>query len=358
MKKDNNEYFSRLYDFQNLYKAHLKARKGKRSKREVANFELNLSSNLVKLSQSLRDGTYVISGYYSFLVFEPKRREIHALHYIDRVVQHCLCDEILEPVLDKRLIYDNTACRKGKGTHFALKRVSHFLIDYYRKNKTNDGYFLKCDIRKFFDSIDHDILKQKLCSIFADTRLLNFLFEIIDSYQTSPNKGIPMGNQTSQWFAIFYLDELDRVIKENLSIKYYVRYMDDFLLISSNKKLLSDNLKFITWYLNKNLKLELNAKTQIIPMKNGVNFLGFHFYILETGKILKKVSLQTKMKFKRRILSFVKRYSEFKVSYDEIYPSYISMFAHLEHGTTYQLATNLSQKAIFRRKYFDKKILK
>lgn len=180
------------------------------------------------------------------------------------------------------------------------------------------------------------------------------MFEIIDSYQTTPNKGIPMGNQTSQWFAIFYLDELDRIIKEKLSIKYYVRYMDDFLLISSNKESLSSNLKFITWYLSKNLKLELNAKTQIIPMKNGVNFLGFHFYILESGKIIRKVSQQTKKKFKRKILSFVKRYSDFKVSYDEIYPSYVSMFAHLEHGTTYQLATNLSQKAIFRRKYFEK----
>ncbi len=153
--------FDKLTDFSNLYKAHRKAKRSKNNKIEVISFEMQLAFNLTRLREQLLNGTYRISGYYSFYVFEPKKRLIHALYYQDRVVQHCLCDEILAPVIDKKLIYDNCACRIGKGLHFSLDRLTYFLRKFYSKYQ-NNGYFLKCDIKKFFDSIDHDVLKEKL----------------------------------------------------------------------------------------------------------------------------------------------------------------------------------------------------
>ena len=206
--------YEKIWDFQNLYMAHKVARLGKRTTSEVIAFELNLSENLLKLSQSLRNKTYRVRGYYHFTVNDPKEREIHAPHYADRVVQHCLCDQVLAPILDKRLIYDNAACRLGKGTHFAIGRVTHFMQKHYRKYGA-DGFILKCDIRKFFDHIDHAILKQKLRQVFSDEDILWLLDMIIDSYACTPGRGLPMGNQTSQWFAIYYLDGFDRLIRNH-----------------------------------------------------------------------------------------------------------------------------------------------
>ncbi len=165
--------YEKVWDFQNLYKVHTVARRGKRNEKEVIEFELHFAENL-------------ISGYYSFMVYAPKKREVHALYYVDRVVPHCLCDEALTSLLGRRLIYDNAACRLGKGTHFAIKRLSKFMKRFY-KNNGQEGFFLKCDVRKFFNCID------------------------VDSFEVTPDKGIPMGNQTNQWFAIYYLDGLDRL---------------------------------------------------------------------------------------------------------------------------------------------------
>ena len=262
-----------IFSFENLYKAHLKARKSKRDKKEVIKFEMNLSENLIRLSQKIADGKYKVKGYYSFAIYDPKYRIIHALHYQDRVVQHCLCDNYLAPLIDRKLIYDNAACRINKGTLFALKRVNKFLYKFHNKYGTN-GYALKCDIRKFFDNIDHDILKSKLQRIVEDTEVLKFIHGIIDSYEYSSNKGLPLGNQTSQWFAIYYLDGLDRYIKEELKIKYYSRYMDDFILLHYDKDYLKLVKTLVTEYLNQELKLEFNEKTIISPLSNGINYLG------------------------------------------------------------------------------------
>ena len=228
--------YEKIYDFQNLYKAHKRARLGKRNTREVIEFELNLSENLTRLSDSLRDHSYRVSGYYSFDVYDPKLRRIHALHYRDRVVQHAICDEVLAPVLDRKLIYDSAACRIGKGTSFAIRRVSEFMNEFYKRHGTS-GYFLKCDVRKFFENIDHEILKAKLKRVFAnEPEVLDLLCVIIDSYESEPGKGLPLGNQTSQWFANYYLDEFDRLIKEKLRLKYYSRYMDDCVIIHDDKE--------------------------------------------------------------------------------------------------------------------------
>ena len=328
--------FEKIYSFRNLYKAHTIARRGKRNTREVIEFEMNLSENLTELSESLKAGTYTMSGYYSFMVHDPKDRVIHALHYRDRVVQHCVCDEVLAPTLDRKLIYDNAACRIGKGTHFALGRVSAFLHDYYNKYGA-DGYFLKCDIRKFFDNIDHNALKGKLRRAFDDEELFSLLCMIIDSYEVTPGKGIPLGNQTSQWFAIYYLDGFDRLIKEKLRIKYYSRYMDDCVLIHHDKDYLKQCLAEMQDYIENDLHLSLNEKTKIFPIKNGVDYLGWHFYMTESGKVIRKVKQSTKLKYKRRLRYFEEEYAKGKVGLDEIKQVLSSYQAHLSFGHTYKL---------------------
>ena len=340
--------FDKIADFQSLYKAHTVARRGKRTTREVIEFEMNLSDNLIRISEELKNGTYNISGYYNFEIYDPKYRVIHALHYRDRVVQHCLCDEVLVPLIDKKLIFDNSACRIGKGTHFAIKRISYFLNSFYKQNGV-EGYFLKCDIRKFFDNIDHKILKGKLLRIISDEQLLTLLFHIIDSYEVAPGKGIPLGNQTSQWFAVYYLDGFDRMIKEKLQLKYYSRYMDDGVIIHSDKDYLKHCLKELTSYLENELNLSFNEKTEIFPLKNGVNYLGWHIYLSDSGKIIRKISQQTKYKFKRNLKKMCNQYSLGEIELSDIKQVVSSYKAHLSHGHTYKLMNKCMSSFVLKK---------
>lgn len=340
--------YEKIYDFNNLYKAHTVARRSKRNTREVIEFEMDLGKNLTTLSDELKNGTYKMRDYYSFAIHDPKYRIIHALHYRDRVVQHCLCDEVLAPILDKKLIYDNSACRTGKGTHFAIGRVSKFLSDFYKKHGTS-GYFLKCDIRKFFDNIDHYVLKRKLSKVIADKDVLKLLFKIIDSFEVTAGKGLPLGNQTSQWFAIFYLDGFDRLIKEKLRIKYYSRYMDDCVLIHQDKKYLFRCLEQMRQCANE-LKIDFNEKTEIFPLKNGVDYLGWHIYLTETGKVIRKVKQQTKYKYKRKLKYFQAAYPLDTVSLADIRQVLSSYYAHLTYGHTYKLRNRLLNEFVLTKK--------
>ncbi len=334
------EQFEKIFDFQNLYKAHKVARLGKRDTKEVINFELDLSENLSKLSESLKNKTYKMSGYYSFYVHDPKERKIHALHYVDRVVQHCLCDEVLSHAIEKRLIYDNAACRIGKGTRFALNRVTSFMCSYFKRNGAN-GYFLKCDIRKFFDSIDHLVLKEKLRTVFDEPELLWLLDLIIDSFETLPGKGIPMGNQTSQWFAVFYLDGFDRIIKEKMQIKFYSRYMDDAVLIHNDKEYLKKCCRELNQYLTEKCKLEFNSKTCVFPIKNGVDYLGWHLYLNENGKVIRKVRRQTKQRYKNKLRHISESYRNENLSLEESKQILQSYRAYFLYGNTFNMQKHL-----------------
>lgn len=341
--------FHKVCDFQNLYKAHTRARRGKRWNREVIDFEMNLAENLSVISDSLKNHTYEMAGYYRFMVHDPKDRQIHALYYRDRVVQHCLCDEVLSPLLDRKLIYDNTACRVGKGTHFAQKRLTAFMREHYR-SYGSEGYFLKCDIRKFFDSIDHQILKTKIRKVFRDKEILWLIDKIIDSYEKTPGRGLPLGNQTSQWFAIYYLDGLDRLVKEKMKIRYYSRYMDDGVLLHHDKAYLKRCLALMDEYIRDNLHLEFNQKTQIIPVANGVDYLGFHFYLTDTGKVVRKVRQQTKYKYKRKLRRMQEKYAEGKMDLDEIRQVLASYRAHFSHGHTWRMRKKTLQGFVLSRK--------
>lgn len=204
------------------------------------------------------------------MIYDPKEREIQALSFADRVFQHLLCDNILKPYFEPRLIYDNAACREGKGTHFALDRLEKFLREHYKKHGTK-GYILKFDIRKYFNSINHERLKDKMRN-FPDDAIKELLYQIVDSYAYTPGKGIPIGNQSSQWFALYYLDRLDRLIKEHLHIRHYVRYMDDGVLVHESKSYLKECLKQMQALVIEE-EVAFNEKIQIFPISQGASFL-------------------------------------------------------------------------------------
>lgn len=332
--------YEKIYQYENLYMAHKRARKGKRDDSEVLDFELNLLTELYKLQWELKNGIYYPQKYQRFTIHDPKEREIHALHYRDRVVQHSLCDNVIAPYMERHLIYDNSASRVGKGTHFSMNRLTYFLQQHYKKYGT-DGFFLKFDIRKYYDSIDHEILLELCKKAFPQKDVGNLLKIIIESYHGKEKKGLPLGNQTSQWFALYYLNGLDRLIKEQLKIKYYTRYMDDGIIVHEDKEYLKECLEIMECYINNKRKLEFNTKTQIVPLAQGVDYLGFHFYLSSTGKVIRRLRTSNKKRMKRRLKRFRIAYRDGKISQDAIHRSLISYCGHLSHGHTYHLKKNI-----------------
>lgn len=343
--------YEKICSFQNLYKAHIQARKGKRKKPEVIRFEMNLAENLSQMSLELQSHSYKMKGYYHFKVYEPKERAIYAAFYQDRVLLHCICDEIITPLLAPRLIYDNAACQKGKGTHFAQDRFAYFLREHYKKHGRK-GYVLKCDITKYFASIDHQVLKAKLKRVIKDPEVRELVFQYIDSYETegSPGCGLPLGNQSSQWFAIYYLDPMDRLVKEKLRVKHYIRYMDDCLLVHHDKAFLLECLKQIREVVEGELHLKLNAKTQIYPLHQGIEFLGWRFFLTDTGKVIRKLKPQSKVRVKRRFRQLQRDYAEGRIDLKDVNASLASYNGHLMHGNTYHLKKKLYRDFVLQRK--------
>ena len=339
--------YEKIYRFENLYKAYRLAARGKRHKQAVISFELNLSENLWRLHDELEDRSYRPSPYYHFTIYDPKTREIQALSFPDRVVQRSLCDNVLRPWFENRLIYDCAACREGKGTHFAMRRLSDFLGEFYRKHGT-DGYILKCDIRKYFDSVDHEVLKWQLRR-FPEKEMREYLYRIIDSYHADTGKGLPMGNQSSQWFALYYLDRIDRIIKEKYRIPWYTRYMDDLVLLHPDKDLLKQCLAELRAYATSVLKLEFNQKTQIFPVSQGVDYLGWHFYLTDTGKVIRRLRTGNKRRFKRRLRRFRREYTEGRTDAAAIRRSLVSYNGHLRHGHTWKLRKKIYRNFVLSR---------
>jgi len=293
-----------IFTFERLKRAHEFCRRGKQHKRGTIMFELDLSKNLVELEMSLQSRKYKPSKHKQFKLYDPKERIIDALPYKDRVVLMCFTKYVLEPILEKRLVYDNAASRKNKGTHFAINRLHSFMQKSFRENKSNQGLYLKCDISKYFASIDHNILLAKLKRIgFSDDEMW-FLELVIRSYG---DVGIPLGNHTSQWFAVLYLDDLDRFIKEKLRVKWYTRYMDDFILVHNDKEFLRYYKCEIEKFCDE-LKIKLNKKTQIGTLRGGVDYLGFNHKLTETGKIQRRIRASAMARNKRYLKRIIELY--------------------------------------------------
>lgn len=250
--------------------------RGKRKRKDVVDFSLRLSDNLLNLRRSLLIKTYKPDRYFAFKINDPKPRDIHKASVRDRLVHHAVY-RVLYSYFDNQFIYDSYSCRLNKGTHRALDRFLGFGARISRNN-TRTVWVLKADIRKFFASIDHQILKNILIKYIKDENTLWLLAKIIDSFNTSGKvaKGLPLGNLTSQLLVNIYLNEFDYFIKRQLKIKYYIRYADDFVIFHEDKKYLENILPIISEFLKRELKLELHPdKLFIKTLNSGLDFLGW-----------------------------------------------------------------------------------
>lgn len=331
--------FEKVIDFKNMYKAYRKSKSGKGFKNSSAKFSIMALDGINALIEQLKNKTYQVSEYNEFKVYEPKERVIQTTSFKDKVIQHSLCDNVILPALQDILIYDNCAGQKGKGTLFGLNRLSEQMMSFYKKYGYS-GYILKCDISKFFYNISHTQLKDIVHYHFSDIDIQWLCDVFIDSTE---GKGIPLGNQINQSFALLYLDGMDKLITNELGIEYYGRYMDDFYLIHPNKDYLKYCLEVITEYLE-TLDLTMNKKTQIFPFKNGVNYLGFHTYITANGKMIRKLKNQNKRNAQKKYLKMAKLVVNGKLSIDKFNASYRAWKNHISHGNCYNLSQSMDQK--------------
>lgn len=327
-----HQNYIELTQIDNLFQAWSEFRRGKGKKRDVQVFERNLEDNLFRLQENLKNKTYRHGGYQEFYVHDPKRRHIHKAEVADRVVHHLLYKFLYE-VFDPIFIHDSYSCRIDKGTHKAVLRLEKFTRKVSR-NYTTECWALKCDIKKFFASADHEILKELLKRRIKDKDILWLLSQVIDSFRSTvgKEKGIPLGNLTSQVFANIYLNELDQFVKHKLKAKYYLRYADDFLLLSSDKKLLESYIIPIREFLQDTLKLELHPKKIILRRLDwGIDFLGYivlpHYRLPRT-------------KTKRRVFKKLKE----KVNSDSFEQSSQSYLGYLGHAKSFKVIQDLKNK--------------
>jgi retron-type reverse transcriptase len=263
---------------ENLLEAWKEFLKGKRGKRDVQEFQYKLSDNICSIHAELKNKSYIHGGYHAFNISDPKPRNIHKATVRDRIVHHALYRK-LYPLFEALFIHDSYSCRKWRGTHRALKRFREF-ADRASKNDTETLWILKCDVRKFFASIDQKILISILQKYIPDHEVINLIQTVTDSFHsTAPGKGLPLGNLTSQLLVNVYMNEFDRFAKRELKAKYYLRYADDFVIMSRDRAWLTEILPNIRSFLNERLALKLHPnKISIATLASGIDFLGWvHF---------------------------------------------------------------------------------
>jgi len=270
--------YEECFSYASLYESYRRCRLSKRDKREVLLFEKDFSKNLCALYYDLHYRRYELSGYHEFRIYDPKERVIQAISFRDRIVQHALVDNYLMPLLRRQFVFDNVACQKGKGVYFAHRRMKLFLEEIKKYENPQQGYFVKADVHKFFESIDHMVLKEKLFRLVKDKDIYDLLVKIIDSFHKETDKGLPMGNQSSQCFALLYLSSLDHLLKEKEKVRFYLRYMDDMILFVDSKEEARKCLSLIESELE-NVRLSLNPKSTIYPFKEGFEMIGWRYRI-------------------------------------------------------------------------------
>lgn len=357
------KYIKKIYDeicsFENLHTAYLQARKNKRYREEVLGFTSNVEEFLYDIQKELLNGTYRVGKYREFFVFEPKKRLIMALPFKDRVVQWAVYQKI-NPYFAKGYIIDSYACINGKGAHQAIQRLHYWLKLVGRKPEKY--YYLKMDITKYYYRIDHDVLVSILERKIKDKKLMALLENIIrcDSHSFGlplgvnldevdvrvDNKGMPIGNLTSQMFANIYMNEVDQYVKRELKLHYYVRYMDDMIILHDNKQELHEIKDKIEDFLNNQLKLNLNNKTAIRPVTLGIEFVGYRVWNTHI-----KLRKSTALKMKRRLKYLKNQYNKGEIEFEDVRASVASYHGLLKHCNSYRLSQKLFDSLILKRNH-------
>lgn len=323
--------FDKVCECENLKEAFQKARKGKTLKLYVIDFERDLEVNLKTLRNELLLHCYRPKPLETFILRDPKTRKISKSAFRDRIVHHAICN-IIEPIFEKQFIYDSYANRIGKGTLKAIGRL-HYFKRIVSRNNSRTCYVLKADISRYFETVDHTILLSLLAKRIYDKEILWLIGVILENHQsTEKGKGMPLGNLTSQFFANVYLHELDHFVKNTLKAKYYIRYVDDFIILHENKQVLGVYKEKINDILNTNLLLQLHpAKSKILRLNNGVNFLGFRVFFHHT-----LVRKKNQWKFERKLQRLKKLYAKGKMEREKVIESLEGWLAYVSHADTYK----------------------
>lgn len=331
------DLWKELCSYDNLLLAYKKARKHKTTKGYVVEFEKDLKSNLLLLRSELLLHCYQPKPLVNFIIKDPKTRKISKSDFRDRVVHHALCN-IIEPIFERSFIYDSYANRKGKGTLKAVKRFENFKRKV-SKNNTISCYVLKADIRKYFETVDHRILSIIIKKKITDKRIIWLIQKILNSSAgNETNIGMPLGNLTSQFFANVYLNGLDYFVKHELKAKYYIRYVDDFVILHRSREILDRYKKQINLFLKDKLALQLHPeKSRIFPLYKGTEFLGLK--IFANHKMVRKKNIR---KFQQKLNSLVRQYKDSIIDYDKIYDLLEGWCAYIQHSNSY----NLKQKML------------
>jgi len=330
--------YSQIVSFENLLYAYREFSRGKRFKTDILDFNYGYEKELFKLQEELVNHTYTPLAPHRFYVYEPKKRAIEAAAVRDRVVHHALC-RVVEPIFDKRFIYDTYACRLNKGTLAAIKRFESFKRKAMARYGRDKVYVLKADISKYFENIDHTILLGLIGERIKDKNVIWLVGRIFNPGDRSCPlaKGIPIGNLTSQFFANLYLNPLDQFVKHDLRIKCYVRYMDDFVLVDSSRTRLHEAKAEIARFLEEKLDLRLHPKKQAItPLRCGIDFLGFR--IFPAHRFLRKENAR---RFIRRLKKMKRQFEEKDITLARVSASIKGWLAHAKHGDTYKLRKNI-----------------
>jgi len=353
--KTYKHLYPTVVSFENLYLAYKGAARGKRGQPNVAAFDLNLEDNLFQLQRELQARTYCPAAYYSFYIHDPKHRLVSAALFRDRVVHHALV-RVIEPIFERSFIADSYANRTGKGTHRALDRAQFFARRY--------RYVLQCDVRQFFPSVDHTVLRGILARKLADRDAMWLVDRIVDSgvgvlseaydmvwfpgddlWAAGLPRGLPIGNLTSQFWANCYLNPFDHFVKRVLRCKGYVRYVDDMLLFSDDKAQLWAWKRAVRDFLA-GLRLALHEReSTVYPVSNGIPFLGFRVY--PTHRRLKRPN---GLAFARRLRRSCAAVARGEMTHEELGRRVQGWIAHAAHGDTYRLRRSLLSAALIPRR--------
>lgn len=331
--------FDEVISFDALHDGMLKSRRNVMWKDSVAGYTLDALKNTVKLMDELKSGEYQITPYQRFMVWEPKKREIVATRFRDRQFQRSLCDRILYRDMTRGFIHDNCACQIGKGVDFALNRLEAHLRRYYRKHGAS-GWVLKCDIHHFFPETLHDVAKAAARKRVKNDRAYEAAGQIIDSF--GGDRGIGLGSQVSQLVELAVLDDIDHYIKERLQIRHYIRYMDDFVLIHENRETMERALEEIRKRVDA-IGLQLNQKTQVFPLKQGIVFLKWRFILTDSGKVIRKLSRKNVTRERRKLKRLAVQIKAGRIPEEYLHMSFQSWKANAKRGNTYNTVQKMEQ---------------